>query len=56
MPNKKKAAQTKRGRLRSKKVIADVAKVLKAQKKLEPELAKVKKQLDKWFDDPFFYL
>jgi hypothetical protein len=51
MPNKKKSAKTKNGQLRRKRAIADMAKVLKTQKKLELELKKVKKD----FDDPFIH-
>jgi ABC-type taurine transport system substrate-binding protein len=46
MPNKKKSAKTKHN-LRAKKAVADVAKVLKTQKKLELELSDLKKQLTK---------
>jgi hypothetical protein len=44
MPNKKKPAKTRQN-LHAKKAIANVAKVLNAQKKLELELSKLKKDL-----------
>lgn len=53
MPTKKKPAKRKKGRSRfEKKIIADLANVLKTHEKLELGLITLKSDLARWPDDP----